>query len=75
MEDSLPIVWQPNACNPEPSPWIQLTGSSSLLAVVSDLDRDGIETLQAFLTDSPDWFGAVGRSPVPGVPNNRSSAG
>jgi hypothetical protein len=54
MENSLPFVWQPTACIPEPSPWIQLVGSTSILAVVSDLDRDGIETLQTFLSESHD---------------------
>jgi hypothetical protein len=52
MENSLPFVWQPNACIPEPSTWIQLVGSTSMLAVVSDLARDGIETPQALLSES-----------------------
>lgn len=53
MENSPPFVWQPAACDLEPSPWVHMGGSASILAVVSDMDRSGVETLHCFLSENP----------------------
>ncbi len=54
MENCVPFVWQANACDLQPSPWVQLRGAASILAVVSDLDRPGVEMVQRFLNENPD---------------------